>query len=115
MASALLTQVVFWTCVVIFGRLFTYQRGDARFRRGVSILATVVMGCAGVTVIYILKGELRLPAQGWPLAVLLLVFAAAVIRSGGNLAGVLRPEPGPVWTGAERRRPAPPPRPPQGG
>eukprot|EP01031_Cornospumella_fuschlensis_P015026 gene15026-18356_t len=84
--------------------MFTYQRGDAQFKRGVSILATLVMGCAGASCIYILKGELRVPAQGWPLAVLVVVFAIAVIRSGGNLAGVLRPEPNPVWTGPDRRR-----------
>lgn len=115
MASALLTQLVFLACAAIFARMFTYQRGDAQFKRGVSILATLVMGCAGASCIYILKGELRVPAQGWPLAVLVVVFAIAVIRSGGNLAGVLRPEPNPVWTGPDRRRAGPTPRPPRGG
>ena len=103
MLSAVVTGIVFWLCVAIFVRLFTYQRGDARFRRGISCIATLVMGCAGVTVIHILKGELRLPVNAWPLAVLLVVFTIALLRSGGNLAGVLRPEPGPHWLGPDRR------------
>ena len=43
MLSYVLTQVVFWLCVVVFVRLFTFQRGDARFRRGISCLAVAVM------------------------------------------------------------------------
>lgn len=103
MASALLTKLTLLLCAVIFVRLFTYNRGDARFRRGMSCLATLVMGCAGVTVIHILMGTLRLPAQAWPLVMLLVVFAWAVVRAGGNMAGVLRPE-AVAWSGGERRR-----------
>ncbi|WP_179484902.1 phage holin family protein [Stutzerimonas kunmingensis] len=101
MVSALLTQVTFLICLVLFVRLFTYRRGAARFRRGVSCLAMLVMGCAGAAVIYILTGELRVPAMAWPLVVLLAVFAWAVWQSGGNLAGAFRPG---GWDGVERRQ-----------
>lgn len=91
MASALLTQTTFLICAVLFLRLFTYRRGASRFRRGVSCLAMLVMGCAGAAVIYILTGELHLPVMAWPLVVLLAAFAWAVWQSGGNLAAVFRP------------------------
>jgi hypothetical protein len=104
MFSPLLTQVLFWMCAVIFLRLFTYQRGDARFKRGMSCLAWIVMGSAGATIIYILKGELVLPEQAWPVVVLLGVFVWAVMRAGGNMAGVLRAEPALAWPRVERRR-----------
>lgn len=107
MISSVLTQVALWLCVVIFVRLFTYQRGTARFRRGISCLATLVMGCSGITILYILQGKLILPPLAWPLIILLLVFAWAVVRAEGNLAGVLRPEPGPSWSGTDRRRAQP--------
>ncbi len=102
MLSYVLTQVVFWLCVVVFVRLFTFQRGDARFRRGISCLAVAVMFSAGVTMIHILKGDLVLPEAAWPLVVLLAVFAVSVMRTGGNLAGVLRPE-SVTYTGPDRR------------
>ncbi|WP_217476602.1 phage holin family protein [Stutzerimonas stutzeri] len=101
MVSALLTQATFLICAVVFLRLFTYRRGAARFRRGVSCVAMLVMGCAGAAVIYILTGELRVPVMAWPLVVLLAVFAWAVWQSGGNLAGAFRPG---GWDGVERRQ-----------
>lgn len=104
MVSLILTQLTFWLCAVLFVRLFTYRRAGARFRRSMSLLATLVMGCAGSAMISILQGRLHIASEAWPVVGILLVFAWAVFRSGGNLAGVLRPEPGPVWTGTDRRR-----------
>lgn len=103
MLSYLLTQATFWLCVVVFVRLFTFQRGGARFRRGISCLAVAVMFSAGVTIIHILKGDLVLPEAAWPLVVLLAVFAVSVLRTAGNLAGVLRPE-SVTYTGPDRRQ-----------
>ncbi|SDJ60775.1 phage holin family protein [Pseudomonas indica] len=103
MVSLILTQLVFWLCAVLFVRLFTYRRDGARFRRGMSVAAVVVMGCAGSAMIEILQGRLHIPAPAWPLVVLLAVFAWSVWRASGNLAGVLRPEPQP-WDGVDRRR-----------
>ena len=107
MVSLVLTQATFWICVALFLRLFTYQRGGARFRRGMSLIAALVMGCAGATCIGILQGNLHVPAPAWPLVVLLMVFAWGVFSSGGNLACVLRADAAledQVWSGPERRR-----------
>ena len=100
MLSAVLTQATFWLCGAIFVRLFTYQRGNARFRLIISIGAQLVMGCAGATMLYIGKGLLVLPAEAWPLVCMLVFFTWSVFRAGGNLAGVLRSE---AWNGSERR------------
>ncbi|WP_437881038.1 phage holin family protein [Pseudomonas sp. LRF_L74] len=101
MVSLVLTQATFWLCGAAFVSLFIYRRGEAQFKRGVSILAVLVMGCCGTAMLHIVKGDLLLPTGAWPLVVLLAVFAWSLIRSGGNLAGVLRPE---GWNGLDRRR-----------
>ncbi|EQM66102.1 phage holin family protein [Pseudomonas tohonis] len=87
-----LSQTTFWLCVVLFVRLFTYQRGDARHRLGISLMAWLVMGSAGSGALLILKGQLVLPASAWPLVVLLAIFAFAVFRARGNMARVWRVE-----------------------
>ncbi|MCQ4267379.1 phage holin family protein [Pseudomonas stutzeri] len=102
MDSLVLTQVTFWLCLVIFLRLFTYRRSGARFRRGVSLVAVLVMGCAGQTMISILQGALHMQPQSWPLVALLAVFTCTIWRARGNLAVVLKSE-SPRWDGAERR------------
>lgn len=102
MVSLLLTGITLVVCFAIFLRLFTFRRGALRFRRGMSCGAYAVMASAGSAVIYIVVGDLRIPTQAWPLVIQLGAFAWAVLRSHGNLAGVLRPEPA-VWTGVERR------------
>ncbi|WP_084308322.1 phage holin family protein [Phytopseudomonas flavescens] len=103
MASLIMTQVTFWLCMALFMRLFTFQRGTLRFRRGMSCLAWVTMASAGAAVIHIARGDLTLPRPAWPLVALLAVFTWLVWRARGNLAGVLRSE-GPCWNGVDRRR-----------
>lgn len=103
MASVILTHALLVLCGAIFVRLFTFRRGALRFSRLKSCGAWLVMTCAGVAVIHILRGDLVLQPAAWPLVVLVAVFAWAIWRAGGNLAGVLRPEE-PVWSGTERRR-----------
>lgn len=104
MASLLLTQLTFLFSTVIFVRLFTYSRNGARYRLGMSVTAVAVMVAAGRLIIETLTGGLVVPAQCWPLVLLLAVLACGVLRTGGNVAGLLRPEPE-VWSGDERRRP----------
>lgn len=99
--DSLVTQGLFLLCLVLFTRLFTYRRGNARFRRGVSCLAVVVMACSAIAAFHILRGDLRLSYESWPLLILLTVFTCSVVRSGGNLADVMRPG---GWDGVERRR-----------
>lgn len=97
----MLTYTVGALCAAIFVRLFTYRREGARFRRWVSVLAAVVMGCCGATVIYIVDGQLVFGWTAWPVVVLLGVLAASTLRCGGNLSAVLR---GPdSWDGRDRR------------
>lgn len=101
MASLIMTQAAFWLCVVLFVRLFTFQRGVLRFRRGMSCLAWLTMASAGAAVIHIAQGDLILPPYAWPLVTLLAVFTGLVWRAKGNLAAVLRPAG--RWNGLERR------------
>ena len=101
--SMILDQAAFWLCVVLFVRLFTFQRGALRFRRGISFLAYLTMACSAAVVIFIGTGRLTLPVLAWPLVVILSVFTWLVWRAKGNLAAVLRPAAG--WNGLERRRP----------
>lgn len=97
----LLTMATLALCATIFVRMFTYRREGARFRRGVSIMATVVMGCCGAMIIYILAGDIHVSARAWPMVGLLAVLAVALVRCNGNLSSVLR-DPS-AWDGRERR------------
>jgi hypothetical protein len=53
-----------------------------------SCLAWLVMVAAGSAVVYIGKGLLVMPANSWPLVLLLAVFVGSVCQSAGNLARV---------------------------
>ncbi|ANI16780.1 phage holin family protein [Pseudomonas citronellolis] len=90
LVQLMLTQATFWLCVVLFLRLFTFQRGDARYRRSISWMAWAVMGCSGSVVLFIIKGLLIMPAMSWPLVILLGVFTFAVLKARGNMAQVWR-------------------------
>lgn len=100
--SMFLDQATFWLCLVLFLRLFTFQRGALRFRRNISFLAWVTMAGSAAAVIYIATGKLTLPAAAWPLVLILAVFTWLVWRAKGNLAAVLRPAAG--WNGIDRRK-----------
>jgi len=103
MADLIVTQITFVLCMAIFGRLFTFRRRGLSFHRLKSCLAWVVMSCSAGSALYILLGELVMPAEALPLVILLAVFTGAVWRAQGNLAGVLRPEE-PAWSGVDRRK-----------
>ena len=102
MDSLILTHVTMVLSAFMFVRLFTYRRGEAQFRRDVSIMAALIMMCCGATVIYILAGELVVPVKAWPMVLLLAVLTASLMRCGGNLSKVLRHPYS--WDGRERRR-----------
>lgn len=76
-------------CAVIFVRLFTYRRDGARFRRGVSLCAVLMMAACGAMVVYLLTGKTALHSHDWPLLVLLAVLAYSLLTSSGNLATVV--------------------------
>ncbi|WP_344962795.1 phage holin family protein [Oceanisphaera sediminis] len=89
MVSYLLTYAVFALCLVIFFRLFTYERNGARFRRDVSVLATLVMMSCVTAVVQILAGDFAVQPSAWPLVVMQAVLAVGLIRARGNLALIL--------------------------
>lgn len=98
----MLNAIVVIICLVIFLRLFTYQREGARFSRWKSGLAALAMVCCGSAVIHIVTGDLAVGREAWPLVALLALLAAATMRCGGNIAAVLR---GPdAWDGRRDRR-----------
>lgn len=101
MISVILTQLTLLLSAALFLRLFTYRREGARFRRGVSVIATMLMGCAGAMALFIAQGKLAVQSYEWPLVVVLAVLTAATLRCGGNLASVLR-DPA-AWDGHARR------------
>ncbi|SFY16545.1 phage holin family protein [Azotobacter vinelandii] len=90
MASLMLTWITLGLCIVTFVRLFTYQRKGARFRRDVSIMATVVMMACITTCVEIVTGQLVVQPAAWPMIVIHAVMAVGLIRTRGNLAPVLR-------------------------
>lgn len=102
MISVILTQVTLVLSAALFVRLFTYRRAGARFRRGVSLIATLLMGCAGAMVLFIGQGKLAVQSYEWPLVVVLAVLTVATLRCSGNLSSVLR-DPS-AWSGQERRK-----------
>lgn len=76
-------------CAMIFVRLFTYRRDGARFRRGVSLCAALMMAACGAMVVYLATGKTSLDANDWPQIVLLSILAYSLLTSGGNLATVV--------------------------
>ena len=64
--AAVLTQVTFWLCLVLFVRLFTFRRRGARFRRNMSVLAWLVMSSSAAAMVYISKGLLVIDPNTWP-------------------------------------------------
>lgn len=103
MASTVLTFLTMLLASVIFVRLFTYQRKGAQYRLGKSAIAVAVMIACGRLLIDVLTACLVVPVEFWPFVVLLGVFALAIVRAGGNVARLVRPDDLP-WTGADRRR-----------
>ncbi len=69
-------------------RLLCFQRNGARIRRGISLLACLLIGaliCAGLEIILYQR-----PVSLWQAAIAVLL-CILVYRSRGNLAALLRP------------------------
>lgn len=69
-------------------RLLCFQRNGARYRRGVSLLASLLIGtllCSGLEILLYQR-----PVSVWQ-AVLAVLLCILVYRSRGNLAALLRP------------------------
>lgn len=71
-------------------RLVCFQRNGARIRRGISLLACLLIGallCAGLEILLYQR-----PVSPWQTAIAVLL-CILVYRSRGNLAALLRPTP----------------------
>lgn len=69
-------------------RLLCFQRNGARIRRGISLLACLMIGallCAGLEILLYQR-----PVSLWQAAIAVLL-CILVYRSRGNLAALLRP------------------------
>ncbi len=69
-------------------RLLCFQRNGARIRRGISLLACLLIGallCAGLEILLYQR-----PVSLWQAAIAVLL-CILVYRSRGNLAALLRP------------------------
>ena len=85
-----LTLVTAALCAAIFVRLFTYQRYGAKFRPGVSLIASLAMALSGGVVILTIDNQLHVDQDWWPIVVPLTLFTAVSMRCHGNVADVIR-------------------------
>lgn len=91
MATALLHLIPLAAAVAYLAsalRLLCFQRNGARIRRGISLLACLLIGaliCAGLEIILYQR-----PVSPWQAAIAVLL-CILVYRSRGNLAALLRP------------------------
>lgn len=93
-------------CVGIFWRLFTYPwEGDARYRLSITVIAYILMFCAGAQAMIIFMGASR-SASPYEVTILWCVFLL-IWAANGNLARVLSVSDAshvPRWSGFDRRR-----------
>lgn len=76
--------------LAICGRLLTYRRRGARFRRSISWLAYgLFVGC-GSLAIQILAGRYIALPISWSFVILLAVCAVLIYRARGNVARIVR-------------------------
>ncbi len=91
MATALLHLIPLAAAVAYLAsalRLLCFQRNGARIRRGISLLACLLIGsliCAGLEILLYQR-----PVSPWQAAIAVLL-CILVYRSRGNLAALLRP------------------------
>lgn len=91
MATALLHLIPLAAAVAYLAsalRLLCFQRNGARIRRGISLLACLLIGaliCAGLEILLYQR-----PVSLWQAAIAVLL-CILIYRSRGNLAALLRP------------------------
>lgn len=83
----LIALIVVAANVLIAGRLICYQRHGARYRPVMSILAYLLIVCAGGQVIDVLVN--RAPVSIWD-AGFAVVVALLVVRARGNVSCIVR-------------------------
>ncbi|GHC17634.1 hypothetical protein GCM10010082_06110 [Kushneria pakistanensis] len=84
------TLLALFIALAICGRLLTYRRRGARYRRPISWLAYGLFVGSGTLAIQILAGRyVGLPIS-WSFVILLAVCAVLVYRARGNVAHIVR-------------------------
>lgn len=75
---------------VIVARLLTFRRRAGRYRPGVAVLAWVIIVAATIVAIF---GLPPAPIARWLIAAAMVALAVGLIRTGGNVAHLIRP----IW------------------
>ncbi|WP_438767888.1 phage holin family protein [Kushneria sp. TE3] len=76
--------------LAICGRLLTYRRRGARYRRRISWLAYGLFVGSGTLAIQILAGRYIALPISWSFVILLAVCAVLIYRARGNVAHIVR-------------------------
>lgn len=81
--------IVLWLCIVSAGRIITYRRAGARFKRQYSIIAWLLLSAIGALGIYILGG--RLCSDHHPyLLPMMIIITTGLLYTRGNVAELIR-------------------------
>lgn len=89
MLNDILLAINFVTCAAIFIVLFHFVRDGARFRRGISFLALVLMVSAGTIPIMIGFGLIR--QTSIPHTILAVTLLVVVVNARGNITRLAKP------------------------
>lgn len=73
--------------LVVVARLLTFRR-HGRYRPGVSVAAWLIIVLATVLTVF---GPPSSDAAGWIIAAAMVALAVGLIRTGGNVAHLIRP------------------------
>ncbi|MCT4713236.1 MAG: phage holin family protein [Ewingella sp.] len=89
MLNDILLAINFVVCSAIFIVLFHFARDGARFRRGISFLAMLLMVSAGAIPIMIGTGLIR--QTSIPHTILAITLLVVVINARGNITRLAKP------------------------
>ncbi|MEC9408862.1 MAG: phage holin family protein [Pseudomonadota bacterium] len=80
-----LDLLIIWFCILSIGRLITYRRDGARFKRHYGIVAWVMICCFGALAIHIIGG--RICSDKWPILLpITMMITLALFHTRGNVA-----------------------------
>ena len=80
-----LDLLIIWLCILSIGRLITYRREGARFKRYYGVIAWLLVCCLGALAIYIIGG--RICSDEWPILLpITMMITLALFHTRGNVA-----------------------------
>jgi len=83
-----LDLIVLWLCIISIGRLITYRRKGATFKRSYGIAAWLLITAIGSLAIYIVGGKICTTNIPIILPIMIIV-TLILIRARGNVAQVV--------------------------